>query len=186
MKLTIGRHMQEFRRVLERSGTELEPRLLNKLLDDIDPQMHGFVHWRAFVEGRMPELVARPASEQTGEAVGGERGKASSVWRLSEPAAGPYFLNGLNSYRLRQVLVAKWNDLLSQCITKQKEEMKKAREAAIKNQKEFKPTRCVSVCLDTFRADLMVLPIMTSIAPTLVLARTRTLACRTRKSDKND
>jgi len=45
----------EFRRVLERAGINIEPAVLNKLLDDLDPPMHGFVHWRYFVEGRIPK-----------------------------------------------------------------------------------------------------------------------------------
>lgn len=80
---------EEFRRVLERASIDMDARLLTKLLDDLDPHMHGFIHWRAFVEGRIPTLVQ----------IGNKR-----VWRLSTIAAGPYFLNGHFHYRLRQVL----------------------------------------------------------------------------------
>jgi len=82
---------EEFRRVLERASIDMDARLLTKLLDDLDPHMHGFIHWRAFVEGRIPTLV------QNGD---------KRVWRLSTIAAGPYFLNGHSHYRLRQVLAS--------------------------------------------------------------------------------
>jgi len=119
----------EFRSVLERAGTDLEPRLLNKLLDDLDPQMHGFVHWRAFVEGRIPELRRGSSADESRE-------QSRAQWRLGEKACGPYFLPGFAQQCLRQVLVDQWSPLLQLCD----EQAKTAREIAAKERKEFKAT----------------------------------------------
>ena len=129
---------EEFRGALERAGIDLQPRLLTKLLDDLDPQMHGFVHWRAFVEGRIPKETPFEASEDGTSNDGRSPGK---VYHLSTPAEGPYFLAGMKHYRLRQVLVASWNRLLVKCTEAQKGQMKTAREKAAKEAKEFKPNR---------------------------------------------
>jgi Ca2+-binding EF-hand superfamily protein len=121
--------------VLERAGIELEPKLLNKLLDDLDPDMHGLVHWRAFVEGRIPLPIGRPNS-------------------LSKQGAGPYFLNGYQSYQLRQVLVASWNTIMTECDSKHKEELAKEQAKARKEQKEVKQLKRGSLDAKNFEACL--------------------------------
>ena len=96
----------EFGRVMQRAGIELDPRLLNKLLDDLDPLMHGFVHWRAFIQGRIPKLKTNDAGYRS--------------WVLSEPKAGPYFLNGEADFNTRKVLVERWNSILIECEKERK------------------------------------------------------------------
>lgn len=159
---------EEFRGALERAGIDLQPRLLTKLLDDLDPQMHGFVHWRAFVEGRIPKLKKIEGFE---EAKSTDGKSPERVYRLSKPAEGPYFLGGLTHYRLRQVLVASWNRLLVKCTQTQKQYTKEAREKAQKEQKEFKPSR--EGTLDAKGFDAALLDVLKDEnEPTLVTAGT--------------
>lgn len=60
------------------------------------------------------------------------------MWKLSSVAARPYFLNGEFHYKLRQVLVQSWTELLEVCVKRRSDEVKKQREQALKERKEPK------------------------------------------------
>ena len=131
----------EFKTVLERAGIVLGARLLNKLLDALDPEMHGFIHWRAFVEGRVPFFKSPIDPSQAGQ------GKHCV---LSAPGAGPYFLNGIQHYRVRQVLVAAWADLLRECERARKKESQEVQEKlSTSNESSFLYSIVTTICCVT-------------------------------------
>eukprot|EP00960_Hanusia_phi_P053842 762476-Hanusia_phi.AAC.3 len=123
---------EEFVKTLLRSGVRLEPSNVQKLLEHLDPDLHGLVDWRCFVEGRL--FMKDREGLHTYKSV--SQGFEERDWMLTEPCSPPYFLDGKVFLRTRTVLTRHWRKIFDACSEENKRSMKKSEGKSSSNLKE--------------------------------------------------